>query len=603
MEEWEVEISETKHFYFTAIAELKYKGKFNKFISEKSNTDHFNIRNFFHVKITNPIEVTHEEYLKQNKETRINSDKFEISKDKQFYNLIPDEIFITEWNNIKHVQLEGEEVYGHFTKMPVTFKLHRVKSKIICKEGFETGNIENRDGINYIEYYRSDCSLDWKPKCQQDFPTGNREDEPLRYRLQYYNIDCSTYWGNWIPKPQPKICIQDEWTGNTRDYRGWTQREYFNSDCSKYWKNYEKIDEPEGCLPGCLGLLSYIPFLFLLILVGSFIFGSGGNPFAIGIIIAILFLIFGGRYFLGILNRFPFINKYFPIFFRWLLSLFLFLIIITALNAIFKNFHKFKSSESSTNQKESNYQPEVVPVKRSHHEIDSTIPDSTIREKIKIKIKWKSLDNKNYNGVYYLYKDDISNSGTKMNLLNGRELNYRSVYQNIYINDQTKLSYLYTMLDSIKVVNNQNKNEFAVTIVSMIQSIDYWLILQNDCNDPLNFQNKVIREILREHNCLGHVPYGLRTPIQFLSDMRGDCDTRTLTLYTILKHYNYEVSIINSEIYGHSMLGISLPLKQGAYKILNRTKYYFWETTSKGFLPGYLPYELGNMNYWNVELN
>jgi hypothetical protein len=51
------------------------------------------------------------------------------------------------------------------------------------------------------------------------------------------------------------------------------------------------------------------------------------------------------------------------------------------------------------------------------------------------------------------------------------------------------------------------------------------------------------------------------------------------------------------------MLGISLPLKHGAYKIANRSKYYFWETTSKGFLPGYLPFELGNMNYWNVELN
>jgi hypothetical protein len=138
----------------------------------------------------------------------------------------------------------------------------------------------------------------------------------------------------------------------------------------------------------------------------------------------------------------------------------------------------------------------------------------------------------------------------------------------------------------------------------MVQSIDYVLILEQNCNDPSNLQSQQFIEMRNSGiSCDGLAPFGLKTPLQFLSNLKGDCDTRTLLLYTIFKHYNYNVAIINSEYYLHSMLGLDLPGVKGVFKVYNGVKYYFWETTNKGFRIGELPRENGNVNYWNIKLN
>lgn len=160
------------------------------------------------------------------------------------------------------------------------------------------------------------------------------------------------------------------------------------------------------------------------------------------------------------------------------------------------------------------------------------------------------------------------------------------------------------MLDSVRISNQQNKINFAYTIVSMIQNIDYVLILDRSCNDKTVLRNEQIRKMLQSGiPCDGNAPYGIKTPLEFLTSFNGDCDTRTLLLYTILKHYSYDVAIINSQFYGHSMLGLNIEGARGMYKFNNGVKYYFWETTSMNCYLGELGNTMQNINYWKIMLN
>ena len=86
-------------------------------------------------------------------------------------------------------------------------------------------------------------------------------------------------------------------------------------------------------------------------------------------------------------------------------------------------------------------------------------------------------------------------------------------------------------------------------------------------------------------------------------NLKGDCDTRTLFLYGLLKHEGYDVVIFGSEKYRHSILGIDLPILAPNYKWVNGTKYYLWETTNTGFEAGYIPATISNTSYWNLNLN
>jgi hypothetical protein len=178
------------------------------------------------------------------------------------------------------------------------------------------------------------------------------------------------------------------------------------------------------------------------------------------------------------------------------------------------------------------------------------------------------------------------------------------VYKKLYEHDKFGLLSMYSMFDSIKRANDLNQYEFAQVIVSMVQSLDYVLILDVGCTSNAVQRNREIQAMIRSGIlCDGHHTYGIKTPLRFASDLKGDCDTRTVLLYTLLENFNFDVAIINSEIYQHSMLGLHLPNQNGAFKLHDGKKYYFWETTSIGYKLGELPRSNGNLNFWNVVLN
>jgi hypothetical protein len=86
-----------------------------------------------------------------------------------------------------------------------------------------------------------------------------------------------------------------------------------------------------------------------------------------------------------------------------------------------------------------------------------------------------------------------------------------------------------------------------------------------------------------------------------MANLKGDCDTRTLFLYTILSHYGYDVALLSSEYYNHSLIGINLPYDGISY-LYKSQRYVLWETTAANIRPGSLPNEISNINYWRISL-
>ena len=613
MEPYQEIVNIEEFIFFRGLANLKYGADYDRYRSEKSSDDHYSHRLYY------DIEVKDVTMFESSEEFKKWIPKFELKniKNEQVivhlkgkeYGIKTDVLYIHDSLYAEHTQKEGDELHGDFFQVSVAFRMHKRSQLIRCIPNFPTGKEEHRvDGL-YKEYTTGDfesdgetCSTIWTkypppplpPTCEEGKPTGKKENKNKCYRLEYYKADCSTYWGEWICE-----CVQDEWTGNEKEEGGWIWREYFNSDCTTIWKQYKISEPPVGCL-------SYLPFILAIlwaalccywaIKYGSFmpiLFGIGIPLFLSGFGYAINFL---GRFSRGIGRLF-----------KWIMNLLAFLFILFLLNGLISFFTSSHWGGGRVPVDTSWDKQEVLPEDQGNESnvIDTDDGKKLNRDKITVKLKWKDLEDNRYVGKYSIYKDELALSVTNIKKLKTLNLSsFRSVYVKIYEEDKKYFGSIYSMLDSIRLNKRQNKLQFANTIVSMVQSIDYVLILEEDCNDPEVLRNNQIRQMkLTGVPCEGYAPFGIKTPTQFLSNLKGDCDSRTLILYTILKHFNYDVAIINSDYYGHSMLGLNIQGANGVFKAYYGRKYYFWETTSKGFGIGQLPKETGELNYWKIEIN
>lgn len=558
MNEWQEIKKLTVNKYFVANAFIKYRAELHEPISNESKDQHFRLSAYYDISLTEikQIDAREFDHIKRERILTLNAVDGTIHGTHKglTYELTPDDLFVTKLSKVTHEQTEGDELHGYFEKIEVAFQMHRTEEKIVCIAGKKTGNSRvELDGI-YHEYYCEDCSTEWKK--EPSFET--------------------------IPPVDTKT----------------------TKEATKDSKKPLQTPPIQRSSNGCFSALAYILLgIVVLLQIGVFIFS--GQWMILLFFIAGYALIFGFTWLLSRLNRT--IERFLPGFnlLNWLLSLGLLILLLSGLNTLFNHTNwnwntEQKSSLDDNDIHETNYVPEPT---QTYDPITDTKPDS-LKEKVTIKLKWKSLDNVYYQGSYYLYKEDIQKSTANLFTQEALQLtNYGQLYSRIYSNDRYHLEDVYRMLDSIKVKNNQSSLQFANTIVSMVQSIKYVLILPNGCDNAGISSN--ISGINFIPECEGNRPYGLKTPLEFLADLKGDCDSRTLLLYTLLKHYDYDVAIINSEYYLHSMLGLSLPSKQinGSFKFLDGQKYYYWETTDKGFRLGELPAEISNLNYWKIVIN
>lgn len=219
--------------------------------------------------------------------------------------------------------------------------------------------------------------------------------------------------------------------------------------------------------------------------------------------------------------------------------------------------------------------------------------------------EWQDYDGSFYQGYYTLRKSDIDNAHTFKTNLQVEPFNrnsYDEIVFNLKENDRNKLDGVYKLFDSIQAKNTLSDIKFAEMVVSFVQDIPYVLILEDNCNPSL-YNDNFTRKYLLSPNakCIGYQRFGINTPVEFLYNLNGDCDTRTLLLYTVLSHYNYDVALMSSEFYGHSILGINLPITGLNYSYDNQN-YILWETTMPNIKPGQISNEISNLNNWRISL-
>lgn len=181
------------------------------------------------------------------------------------------------------------------------------------------------------------------------------------------------------------------------------------------------------------------------------------------------------------------------------------------------------------------------------------------------------------------------------------------VYNEMDGYDGAALDLVYQAFDSLRVQHQMSEQQFANALVSCVQSIPYYLVVDRDCTPSL-YADEFIRKYLATCNescCLGGVLYGVRSPVEFLSDLKGDCDTRALFLYSLFRKFNYDVALITSEHYRHAAIAVALTGNvANAASVLRRGNklFYAWETTARGHRAGNLPLPVSNLKHWNIAL-
>jgi len=232
------------------------------------------------------------------------------------------------------------------------------------------------------------------------------------------------------------------------------------------------------------------------------------------------------------------------------------------------------------------------------------------------------IENNDTISVYSSHRAWKDNFGNNYNTnLTVREVDYLALYKHLegyngsnsgnfwgdlydYLDqkDTPKLDLVIAAFTEIQTTQNLNQMEFAEMVVTCIQDIPYSLVFEGECLPPENYEYEIQR-VLKDcpECCVGDVKFGVQNPVTFLQSLKGDCDSRTVLIYAILKYFGYDIAILNSNYYRHSILGINIP-GAGTYKTHYGKRYLLWETTNKYFKAGDLPSTFNNVSYWDVVL-
>jgi hypothetical protein len=368
-------------------------------------------------------------------------------------------------------------------------------------------------------------------------------------------------------------------TGNTEVKNNYKRWEYYYSNNSTFWGDWQKQNNSSYSysLWQTLGLIIKI-VIAVFVIVPLLIFGWK-------IIVPIAILI-GAVYVLSVLGNI--IVYLFKWSFRIIGTVYIIYLIFSIINLF--------SNPLTTIQKKKT----VLDDAKEVSETNPILNDSIISH---YRI-WKDYANNKYKAHLKIRVSDYHNASYFRNNLSiplNSTTNYDKIVSNIYKFDTTRLDLIYNMLENIQNKNELNRLQFAEVIVSLIQDIPYTLILNDACNASI-YNDDFIRDYInKKGECQDYTKYGIFSPVEFLATLKGDCDTRTLLLFTIFNHFNYDVVMLSSELYKHSIIGINLPYK-GISKSINGKNYIVWETTSQGIPPGIISRKISDMRFWDVSL-
>lgn len=378
-------------------------------------------------------------------------------------------------------------------------------------------------------------------------------------RKEYYHPDCSKYWGNWVQLP--KAAYYEPGRRKTASFKN----------------NYTYSD------PGC-GLFVWIFALLAILLISPKFF------IVCLLLIGLVMLINYGETIFSSVSRFLSVIG----------ALLLLLFIIAAVRSIADPQKTYIKKKQKTGTVKTTRTVRQSPVARDSA---TTSPDTLITHFL----NWQDYAGNTYEGNITISVAALRNARAMHEQMSRSFYQDMSdIYKTMADHDSAALLYLYETFDSIKAVNKLDEVAFSQVLVSAIQSQPYYLVLDKGCD--ANYSDDFTRNYLANCNtdcCIGNELFGVRSPVEFLSDLKGDCDTRSLLLYQLFKHYNYDVALLTSNYYKHAMIAVSFPepMNQPGLSIAIRDKkYYMWETTSPNLNYGEVASSFNNLAFWEISL-
>ncbi len=179
---------------------------------------------------------------------------------------------------------------------------------------------------------------------------------------------------------------------------------------------------------------------------------------------------------------------------------------------------------------------------------------------------------------------------------------WNAVYTEFARQDAPKLDSLLRYFQNEQKAKNLNSVQTAEMVVTFIQEIPYCLVHEGSCRDASR-QAGFISDYHRAGKpCLPEIIAGVQSPYEFLHNLKGDCDTRSLLGFSILSRMGIPASVWVSEAYGHSVLGVGLGSGGSYYKMVGGIRHSAVELTAKGFRLGMISPEQGDMNNWEIAL-
>jgi hypothetical protein len=459
--------------------------------------------------------------------------------------------------------LKNDKWYGLNILEPKLFNFQSIK-KLHQIEGTEIFGTFTAEITGYI--------LDYKTECTEEIvyvPEITEEKEQEIF--------------------EEKLIISDVETGKTERKGDYIRKQYYATNYrDTIWGNWQynrlQTNSSGGCLSSVFGGIGFLlGLLFLIAVLPGLIY--------ILPILAILILI-----------------SIFENFFKWIFRIIGILLLLGFMYSVVLSFNDRNHTNNPKplivdNPRETN--PDIKPIIDTTTNKNDSIP-LTVKDTVVTRYRsWQDYDGNQYEGSYQVRLNDFNNAHdykSSLTLSQNTKSSYDEMVYRLKEYDKDKLNGLYKMLDSINVANKFNEIQFAEVIVSFVQDIPYTLILADDCNASL-YNDDFTRNYLSRPNarCEGEQRFGINTPVEFLTNLNGDCDTRTLLLYTILSHYDYDVALMSSEQYGHSVLGINLPINGISYTYSDQ-RYVLWETTAPNIRPGILSREFSNLNNWRISI-
>ena len=224
-------------------------------------------------------------------------------------------------------------------------------------------------------------------------------------------------------------------------------------------------------------------------------------------------------------------------------------------------------------------------------------------------IEWPYPQRTNLNLMQYAtadaeYSKSLDNHDKVSKVSATEEMQFwNQAYRILLAHDQEKVDSIANIVQSVSEKKNFSTLQSAEYLVTMIQEIPYVLVHDMTCKEAvLQYKGFVAQYHMQGKPCLPNIVAGVQSPYEFMHNLKGDCDTRTLFAHAVLNKLGISSSVWVSSAYGHSILGVGVPGSSNNRKIVNGVPHYAVELTAKNFRIGMIAPEQNQMSNWKIAV-